>query len=36
MERLHVALPYELAVNGLNFSNYYLGGLDWPTYAVRP
>ena len=27
MERLQVALPYELAVNGLNFLNYYLGGL---------
>ena len=27
MERLHITLPYELAVNGLNFSHYYLGGL---------
>jgi tetratricopeptide (TPR) repeat protein len=27
VERLHIALPYELAVNGLNFSHYYLGGL---------
>ncbi len=27
VERLHTALPYELAVNGLNFSHYYLGGL---------
>jgi eukaryotic-like serine/threonine-protein kinase len=27
MERLQVALPYELAVNGLNFQGYYLGGL---------
>jgi eukaryotic-like serine/threonine-protein kinase len=27
LERLHIALPYELAVNGLNFSHYYLGGL---------
>jgi serine/threonine protein kinase/Tfp pilus assembly protein PilF len=27
VERLHVALPYELAANGLNFLNYYLGGL---------
>ena len=26
IERLQVALPYELAVNGLNFY-YYLGGL---------
>jgi tetratricopeptide (TPR) repeat protein len=26
VERLQVALPYELAVNGLNF-NFYLGGL---------
>jgi tetratricopeptide (TPR) repeat protein len=26
MERLHIALPYELAVNGLN-TLYYLGGL---------
>ena len=27
LERLHIALPYELAVNGLNFSHFYLGGL---------
>jgi tetratricopeptide (TPR) repeat protein len=27
VERLHTALPYELAVNGLNFSHFYLGGL---------
>jgi len=27
VERLHIALPYELAANGLNFLNYYLGGL---------
>ena len=27
VEQLQVALPYELAVNGLNF-NFYLGGLD--------
>ena len=27
MERLQVALPYELAVNGLNFNHFYLGGL---------
>ena len=27
VERLQIALPYELAVNGLNFSHYYLGGL---------
>jgi hypothetical protein len=27
VERLQVALPYELAANGLNFMNYYLGGL---------
>jgi tetratricopeptide (TPR) repeat protein len=27
VERLQVALPYELAVNGLNFNRYYLGGL---------
>jgi eukaryotic-like serine/threonine-protein kinase len=26
-ERLQIALRYELAVNGLNFNNYYLGGL---------
>ena len=26
VERLQIALPYELAVNGLNF-NFYLGGL---------
>ena len=27
VEGLHVALPYELAVNGLNFNHFYLGGL---------
>jgi serine/threonine protein kinase/tetratricopeptide (TPR) repeat protein len=27
VELLQIALPYELAVNGLNFSHYYLGGL---------
>ena len=27
VERLHMALPYELAVNGLNFNHFYLGGL---------
>ena len=27
VERLQIALPYELAANGLNFSSYYLGGL---------
>ena len=27
VERLQVALPYELAVNGLNFTSKYLGGL---------
>ena len=27
VERLQIALPYELAANGLNFSIYYLGGL---------
>ena len=27
VERLQIALPYELAVNGLNFSHFYLGGL---------
>jgi tetratricopeptide (TPR) repeat protein len=27
VERLHIALPYELAVNGLNFAHFYLGGL---------
>ena len=27
VERLEIALPYELAVNGLNFRIYYLGGL---------
>lgn len=26
-ERLHIALQYELAVNGLNFVNFFLGGL---------
>jgi tetratricopeptide (TPR) repeat protein len=27
VEQLHIALPYELAVNGLNFNHWYLGGL---------
>jgi tetratricopeptide (TPR) repeat protein len=27
VKQLQVALPYELAVNGLNFGHYYLGGL---------
>ncbi|MEP7272903.1 MAG: protein kinase [Acidobacteriota bacterium] len=27
VERLQIAIPYELAVNGLNFSHFYLGGL---------
>jgi serine/threonine protein kinase/tetratricopeptide (TPR) repeat protein len=27
VEHLRIALPYELAVNGLNFAHYYLGGL---------
>jgi len=27
VERLQIALPYELAVNGLNFGHGYLGGL---------
>jgi len=27
VEQLHTALPYELAVNGLNFNHFYLGGL---------
>ena len=27
VERLQAALPYELAVNGLNFGHFYLGGL---------
>ena len=27
VEQLQIALPYELAVNGLNFSHVYLGGL---------
>jgi hypothetical protein len=27
VEQLRIALPYELAVNGLNFSRFYLGGL---------
>jgi hypothetical protein len=27
VERLAIALPYELAVNGLNFFHFYLGGL---------
>ena len=27
LERLEIARQYELAVNGLNFSHYYLGGL---------
>ena len=27
VERLQITLPYELAVNGLNFNHFYLGGL---------
>ena len=27
VERLQISLPYELAVNGLNFTHFYLGGL---------
>jgi tetratricopeptide (TPR) repeat protein len=27
VEHLQIALPYELAANGLNFTSYYLGGL---------
>jgi tetratricopeptide (TPR) repeat protein len=27
VERMHIALPYELAANGLNFNHFYLGGL---------
>ena len=27
VETLQIALPYELAVNGLNFNHFYLGGL---------
>jgi hypothetical protein len=27
VERLQITLPYEVAVNGLNFNHYYLGGL---------
>ena len=27
VERLHIALPYESAANGLNFNHFYLGGL---------
>ena len=27
VEALQIALPYELAVNGLNFNHFYLGGL---------
>jgi eukaryotic-like serine/threonine-protein kinase len=27
VERLQIALPYELAANGLNYSSLYLGGL---------
>jgi hypothetical protein len=27
VEQLQIALRYELAVNGLNFNHYYLGGL---------
>ncbi len=27
VSRLQITLPYELAVNGLNFNHYYLGGL---------
>jgi len=27
LERLQITLPYEVAVNGLNFAHFYLGGL---------
>jgi hypothetical protein len=27
VERLQIALPYELAANGLNYSSLYLGGM---------
>ncbi len=27
VERLQIALPYEFAINGLNFNHFYLGGL---------
>jgi len=27
VEHLRIALPYELAVNGLNFNHFFLGGL---------
>ena len=27
VEGLRIALPYEIAVNGLNFNHFYLGGL---------
>ena len=27
VERLHITLPFELGVNGLNFNHFYLGGL---------
>src|SRR6202022_3070081 len=27
VEQLQISLPYELAVNGLNFNHFYLGGL---------
>jgi hypothetical protein len=27
VEQLQITLPYELAVNGLNFNHFYLGGL---------
>jgi len=27
VERLQITLPYEVAVNGLNFNHFYLGGL---------
>jgi tetratricopeptide (TPR) repeat protein len=33
IELLQIALPYELAVNGLNFNHFYLGGLH--TAYVR-
>ena len=32
VERLQIALPYEMAANGLNLNNYYLGGL-YSTYV---
>ena len=36
VERLQIALPYELAANGLNFNIFILAVCTRPTCAARP